>query len=388
MPQLGYADGVNMNPKVLDYILKKQNAQYVPGSQSNKAQEILAQLSEKRAREASPEYQGALASANDSGAGMNPLMASLAKAGAQMGTLRGRSSDTSAVDQMASAMERDRERRMAQSQDARQSDDVFDATRLKSGMAQDEYGRDMEKQRLEAWKANQANDRDERKLAYEKSKFDADMASRQDVRAEREQTREDRKIEREEGKIYRREDKEEERKRKLSEREYELSTPYGLANTVQDAKDIKDAHISKKSFDAKLDELIALRRKYGGELFNRTAVARGKQLSKDLLLEYKNMAKLGVLSQSDTDIINAIIPSDPLEYSPSGIKGEDPILYTMQKFREDSDKDFKTRVATRTRAGGAQPIETTSANQPKDGDIRVKSGIKWVRKNGAWEEVQ
>lgn len=140
---------------------------------------------------------------------------------------------------------------------------------------------------------------------------------------------------------------------KKLDREYEknqlLQTPFGLANTQDDAKQLKEAYESKRNFDNKIQELIDLRTKYGGEMMNREAVSRGKQLSKDLLLEYKNMAKLGVLSKSDEDIINAIIPADPLGFSL--IPGQDPIMNNLKKFKEDSDKDFSTRVQTRTRAG-------------------------------------
>lgn len=140
-----------------------------------------------------------------------------------------------------------------------------------------------------------------------------------------------------------------EKREKIDEKMQTLQTPFGTANTPDDAKQLKEAYESKKNFDGKIQELIGLRTKYGGEAMNREAVARGKQLSKDLLLEYKNMAKLGVLSKSDEDIINAIIPADPLEFSL--VPGQDPIMNNMKKFKEDSDKDFSTRIATRTRAG-------------------------------------
>jgi hypothetical protein len=148
---------------------------------------------------------------------------------------------------------------------------------------------------------------------------------------------------------------------KIAEKMEQLKTPYGLANTADDAKQLKEAHESKQNFDSKIGEMIALREKHdGGALFNREDVARGKQLSKDLLLEYKNMAKLGVLSKADEDIINAIIPKDPLEYSAAGLMGQDPILHQLKKFQGDSDKDFATRVQTRTRKG----MEDYAKNPP------------------------
>jgi hypothetical protein len=153
----------------------------------------------------------------------------------------------------------------------------------------------------------------------------------------------------------------------LAEKQQGLKTPFGLANTVDDAKQLKEAHESKKNFDNKIQEMIALREKHGGgAIMNREDVARGKQLSKDLLLEYKNMAKLGVLSKSDEDIINAIIPEDPLQYNgPIGLVGQDPTLHRLKKFKEDSDKDFSTRVATRTRDGENNPALAEMKNKGK-----------------------
>lgn len=142
---------------------------------------------------------------------------------------------------------------------------------------------------------------------------------------------------------------------KLEEKQMSLMTPYGLANTAEDAKNIKAADEEKKNFDAKINELIKLRTdNNGGALLDREAVSRAKQLSKDLLLTYKNMAKLGVLSQSDEAIINAIIPEDPLQYSSplAAIQGQDPILSNLKKFKKDSDLDFGNKVQNRIRGGG------------------------------------
>lgn len=144
---------------------------------------------------------------------------------------------------------------------------------------------------------------------------------------------------------------------KMDEKREQLQTPYGLAHSVDDAKKLKEAHEAKKNFDNKLSQMIKLREDAGGgAILDREGVARGKQLSKDLLLEYKNMAKLGVLSQSDEDIINSIIPEDPLQYnSPlAAIQGQDPTLHRLKQFQADSNYDFANRVATRTRGGQPQ----------------------------------
>lgn len=166
-----------------------------------------------------------------------------------------------------------------------------------------------------------------------------------------------------------------------------LETPYGMANTADDAKQLKQAHESKAAFDSKIQEMIDLRKKYGTEYFNREAVARGQQLSKDALLEYKNMAKLGVLSQSDEAIINAIIPPDPLgnDWAP----GQDPILSNLTKFKADSDRDFANRVNTRTRSGLAgrpsDPIstlrKTTELNMSPKSTMQDSAAVKWAKEH-------
>jgi hypothetical protein len=171
----------------------------------------------------------------------------------------------------------------------------------------------------------------------------------------------------------------------LAEKQQGLKTPFGLANTVDDAKQLKEAHESKKNFDNKIQEMIALREKHGGgAIMNREDVARGKQLSKDLLLEYKNMAKLGVLSKSDEDIINAIIPEDPLQYNGLvGLAGQDPTLHRLKKFKEDSDKDFSTRVATRTRDGENNPA-LAQLGKNSGPDVKIISGKPYKKVPGGW----
>lgn len=150
---------------------------------------------------------------------------------------------------------------------------------------------------------------------------------------------------------------------KIDKERKDLEVPgIGTALTREDAKILKEAKEQKASFDRRLNELIALRKKYGAEVYDREAVARGKQLSKDLLLSYKNIAKLGVLSKSDEAIINAILPSDPLGFSAGQVVGQDPILSNLEKFRDDVNNDFLTRVAGRVENG--QNIANGMRQQP------------------------
>lgn len=156
---------------------------------------------------------------------------------------------------------------------------------------------------------------------------------------------------------------------KMSEKMMALETPVGIARTPLDATNLKAGYEAKKDFDNLLDQMIALREKHGGgQILNRDDAATAKNLSSDLLLKYKDMAKLGVLSNMDTKILNDIIPADPLQYnSPvAAIQGQDPTLAKLKVFKQNSDKDFNTRVKTRTRAG--------TEKIPMNGKVKVSNG--------------
>lgn len=163
-------------------------------------------------------------------------------------------------------------------------------------------------------------------------------------------------------------------------RSEELTVPgYGQALTRDDAKILKTGVDEKAKFDNQLNELIDLRKTKGTEFFDREAVARAKQLSKDLLLTYKNLAKLGVLSQADEDIINAIIPPDPLAMD--FVPGQDPILSNLQKFKQDSDKDFQTKLSMRLRGSKGTVIGATPSQQPM---TKIINGKTYVKTQGGW----
>jgi len=146
-------------------------------------------------------------------------------------------------------------------------------------------------------------------------------------------------------------------KREIKNEELKVGS-LGYAITAQDAKDLKSATVMKASFDSKLAEMIALRQKHnGGTIIDREDVGRARQLSKELLLAYKNIAALGVLSQSDEAILNAIIPSDPLEYnSPlAALQGQDPVLHKMLQFQKDTNDSYRMNLGLRLKGGAPKP---------------------------------
>lgn len=185
----------------------------------------------------------------------------------------------------------------------------------------------------------------------------------------------------------------------------ELFVPgLGYAQTREDAKKLKDAVEMKGKFDSQIGEMIALREKYGAEMWNSEAVERGKQLSKDLLLTYKNLAKLGVLSKSDEAIVNQIIPADPLEWKAASLKGQDPIMAQLKAFQQDSDEDYSTTLKTRLKDGydvasklglpsnSTSPLKEAAA-KPKAPPIdAVEDGYKFKGGNPQdpknWEKVK
>ena len=164
---------------------------------------------------------------------------------------------------------------------------------------------------------------------------------------------------------FKAEERAEKKAEKLDQKKRDLYVPgIGYALTKTDAKELKDAKDSKESLDKKIGEMISLREKYGAERWNQEAVRRGMQLSKDVLLQYKNLAKLGVLSKSDEDIVNAIIPENPLAWEAASFKGQDTILPRLKKFQQGLGEDFNNTINNR--------IGEREAPKPKPGQITEK----------------
>ena len=162
---------------------------------------------------------------------------------------------------------------------------------------------------------------------------------------------------------------------KVAAKNEELYVPgLGTARSLTDAKTLKDATLMKGKFDRQIQEMIDLRTKHnGGTVWNREDVERGQQLSKDLLLAYKDMAKLGVLSVSDENILNAIIPPDPLAYKFVGIAGQDPIMNNLKKFKEDTNSDYEQNLSIRLRNRENAP-QTAEKKTPSGPMSKAKAG--------------
>lgn len=173
--------------------------------------------------------------------------------------------------------------------------------------------------------------------------------------------------------------------RDIQKEERKSVTPLGVALSPQDAKEVKEGIEAKKSFDSKVQQLIDLRKEYGSELLDRDAIARGRQLSKQLLLDIKNMAKLGVLSKSDEDIINQIVPEDPLAVSPSRLVGQDPVMTQLEGLKKDTDERYQTMLRTRLKNPEAAIQQSTQS------DIKTKmidgKPVQFKKTQRGWEPI-
>ena len=257
-----------------------------------------------------------------------------------------------------------------------QGKQTMDAGMLELATAKDQSMLDRQGQNDQNQLAQQALDNQYRqdKFAQDAQQFQTNQAG----------NREDRALQRQQQADYRgqmQQEKQTANEAKIATDLRERLVPgVGVALTVQDAKDLKNATDLKQKFDSQLTEMIDLRKQYGGEVMNREAVARGKQLSNDLLLTYKDLAKLGVLSTKDTQILNSIIPSDPLAFSL--IPGQDPILSNLEKFKQDAASDYGNKLKTRLTPGQQSPQQQL----PQD-NIKVIGGVSYKQlPNGDWEE--
>ena len=121
---------------------------------------------------------------------------------------------------------------------------------------------------------------------------------------------------------------------------------YGTARNEKEFLEIREGIIAKKTFDAMLDELIQLRKYFGTEFWNRKAVRRAKQIGHQLVIDYKKMAGLGVLSKADYDLLNSIIPANALQVDiyEWWDKDLDPTLNQLEKLKSDSTRDFQMQL--------------------------------------------
>lgn len=135
-----------------------------------------------------------------------------------------------------------------------------------------------------------------------------------------------------------------EQKKEAKELKEKLVPGVGVVLTRDDAKKMKDARDAKEKATFLLNRLIDLRSQYGGEILNREAVGEAAQKSTDLLLQLKELNNLGVLSQSDTDLLNKLVPEDPLQFDAPGF---DTTMNQLKNLKDSLEFSYKQGIESR-----------------------------------------
>lgn len=90
----------------------------------------------------------------------------------------------------------------------------------------------------------------------------------------------------------------------------------GLATDPEAAKSLRDSAATFANFNGGVSKLIDMREKYGSETMPTEAKGVMKQIYAELLLDKKSMAKLGVMSESDLEMLQSIV-ADPTSFNPA-----------------------------------------------------------------------
>lgn len=153
----------------------------------------------------------------------------------------------------------------------------------------------------------------------------------------------------------------------------ELWTPMGQAKTKNDAKILKDAYTGYEGTKSNLDELIEMRGAKGAELMDRKSVNRAKTIAADLTVQYKDLAKLGVLSKDDYRLLERLIPSDPLQFD---VLASTPASLDEARTLIDRRMDAYSRgygVTSPVKAKGANPTSNATPSS-SNGQRKTKAG--------------
>lgn len=154
----------------------------------------------------------------------------------------------------------------------------------------------------------------------------------------------------------------------------DLWTPLGTAKTKNDAKLIKDAHSSYLDSKMGVQELIDLRKSKGAEFMDREAVAKGKMAAANLLLQYKTLVKLGVLSKDDYRLLDRIVPQDPLQVD---VMEDTPAKLAQFDKEVDRKMDAFARSYGVTSPVKADKVESVTT-KPTNNQRKTKAGHSYI----------
>ena len=146
----------------------------------------------------------------------------------------------------------------------------------------------------------------------------------------------------------------------------------GQALTKKDAEEGKNILNQSRAALDTVQRMQKLRNEFGGEVVNREAVEAGKQLGKDLLLQYKELANLGVLQKVDIDQLEELIVTDPLQFDILGDTSA-RLDRTGELIQSKLDAFFKSRGLQSPKLH-VNAEEKRAARQARIAELKAKAG--------------
>jgi hypothetical protein len=139
----------------------------------------------------------------------------------------------------------------------------------------------------------------------------------------------------------------------------------GVAKSPDDAKKFQAAQTSYTTIKQDLATIKAQRTAHGGgQLLSGDDTVAAKAAAKRVHIQLKNLAQLGVLSESDLKLLEAQMPSDPLATKLVGVVGGDPIGTQISELEKSLDAQYSNAEATYL-DNGAQTNTALPLTAPK-----------------------
>ena len=143
----------------------------------------------------------------------------------------------------------------------------------------------------------------------------------------------------------------------------------------EEAAGFRDAIGSHRNVTSSLGKLRAMVDQHGSELVGAKS-AQMSQLSRDMLLEIKNLAKLGVLSKSDEGIIDDLVPN-PGSIG-GALKSKGSMQAQLEQLGQLLDQKLESKAYSLGYAKGpAEDGGLAEVSKTVGGQRYVKRGEKW-----------
>jgi hypothetical protein len=151
------------------------------------------------------------------------------------------------------------------------------------------------------------------------------------------------------------------------------------ALTADAAKTLKEATKARNDVMDGVSKLKNMRAQYGSEFLNRNVVGRAKVIATDMLLKYKNIAQLGVMSDSDKELLDQLIPKDPTQFEWTG-----STFAQLDEFQKIVDRGFRNLALSE----GLDPSKAIQSSDIKQIQVGGETVTVMKRPDGKWEEVK